>query len=109
MKNKTAILGTAHKLREGSAAVNVRNIFRGRNNITSNTNCKYRTAAALCTVLYNINTVCFLCIIVNIVHTGDDKDNNNNNNNNNNNVGLKIFAITILGCLSLLNHSFLSV
>ena len=29
--------------------------------------------------------VCFRYIIVNTVHTGDDKDNNNNNNNNNNN------------------------
>ena len=31
------------------ANVNVQNIFHGRNNVTSNTNCKYRTAATLYT------------------------------------------------------------
>jgi hypothetical protein len=32
------------------ANVKVRNIFHGRNNITCNTNCKYRTAATLYTL-----------------------------------------------------------
>ena len=34
----------------GSADVKVQNIFRGRNNITCSTDCKYRTAATLYTV-----------------------------------------------------------
>jgi hypothetical protein len=34
----------------GSAYVKVQNIFHGRNNITYNTNCKYRTAATLNTL-----------------------------------------------------------
>jgi len=34
----------------GSADVKVQNIFQGRNIITCSTDCKYRTAAALCTV-----------------------------------------------------------
>jgi hypothetical protein len=47
----TAILGNAHTHTHtqthtaGSANVKARNIFRGRNNITCSTNCKYRTAA----------------------------------------------------------------
>ena len=35
----------------GSADVKVQNIFHGRNNITCSTDCKYRTAATLCTVV----------------------------------------------------------
>jgi hypothetical protein len=35
---------------EGSANVKVQNIFHRRNNITCNTNCKYRTAATLNTL-----------------------------------------------------------
>jgi len=46
---KTAILGTVHKLR-GSADLKVQNIFCWRNNITCSTDCKYRTAATLYTV-----------------------------------------------------------
>jgi len=46
---KTAILGTAHKLR-GSANVKVQNIFQGRNNITCSANCEYRTAVTLYTI-----------------------------------------------------------
>jgi len=34
----------------GSANVKIQNIFHGRNNITCSTDCKYRTAATLCTV-----------------------------------------------------------
>jgi hypothetical protein len=34
----------------GSAKVKVQNIFHGRNNITCNTNGKYRTAATLYTI-----------------------------------------------------------
>jgi hypothetical protein len=34
----------------GSANVKVQNIFHGQHNITCSTNCKYRTAAALCTL-----------------------------------------------------------
>ena len=49
LKKKTAVLGTAHILR-GSADVKVRNLFHGRNNITCNTSCKYRTAATLYTL-----------------------------------------------------------
>jgi hypothetical protein len=31
--------------------------------------------------MYPRNMVCFRCIIVHILHKGDNKDNNNNNNN----------------------------
>ena len=34
----------------GSANVRIQNIFHGRNNITCNTNCKYRTVATLNTL-----------------------------------------------------------
>ena len=39
----------------GSANVKVQNIFHGRNNITRSINCKYRTAATLCTL-----EICFI-------------------------------------------------
>jgi hypothetical protein len=45
----TAILCTAHILRK-SSDVKAQNTFHGRNNITCSINCKYRTAATLCTV-----------------------------------------------------------
>ena len=47
---KTAILGTAH---EPSKITNVKvqSIFHGRNNITWSSNCKYRTAATLYTLV----------------------------------------------------------
>ena len=60
----------------------MQNIFQGRNNITCSTDCKYRTAATLCTLdtYSNLNTL----------HKGDNKDDDDdddddNNNNNNNN------------------------
>ena len=37
-----------------SANVKVQNIFRGRNNITCSANCKYRTAATLCTLKHGL-------------------------------------------------------
>ena len=49
------------------------NVFHGRYNIPCGTNCKYRTAAPLC-------TLCFTYVTVNTVRTGDSKDNNNNSN-----------------------------
>ena len=49
--------GTAEKNHFGhcahtveSADVKIQNIYHGRNNITCSTNCKYRTAAVLCTL-----------------------------------------------------------
>jgi hypothetical protein len=70
-----------------SANVKVQNIFHGRNNITSSTNCKYRTAATL--YVYPRNMVCFSYIIISAIHEcnnkDDDDDDDNNNNNNNNN------------------------
>jgi hypothetical protein len=39
-----------HTHTAGSDDVKVQNIYRVRNNITSSTNCKYRTAATLCTL-----------------------------------------------------------
>ena len=65
----------------GSANVKAQNIFHGWNNITSRTNCKYRTAGTLCTVetwfvyVYKENTL----------HKGDNKDYDNDHDNNNNN------------------------
>jgi hypothetical protein len=42
---KTSILGISHTVE--SANLKVQNMFHGRNNITCNTNCKYRRAATL--------------------------------------------------------------
>jgi len=47
---KTAILGTAHKLRKVLMLRYRTHEFHGRNNISCSTNCKYRTAAKLCTL-----------------------------------------------------------
>ena len=59
------------------------------NNITCGANCKYRTAAALCTV----ETVCLRYVIVNSVRNGDnrdDDDDDDDNNNNNNRRGAAV-------------------
>jgi ureidoglycolate hydrolase len=44
-----------------SANVKVQNIFHGQNNKTCGTNCKYRTAATIYTVVF---MVCFRYVIV---------------------------------------------
>ena len=52
----------------GSENVKVQNIFHGRNNITCSTDCKYRTAATLCTL--NTSTrLCYRCVIVTVTVT----------------------------------------
>jgi hypothetical protein len=88
-----------------SANVKVQNIFHKRNNITCSTNCKYKTAATLCTLE---TWICFRYIIVNTLHKGnnkggcddddDDDDHHhhhNNNNNNNNNTEACVIKITV--------------
>jgi hypothetical protein len=52
-----------------------------KNNVTRNTNSKYRTAATL--YIQEIWFVSGVYIIINTLHK-DDKYNNNSNNNNNN-------------------------
>ena len=50
-KGTTEISQIGHcTLTAGSADVKVQNIFNRRNNITCSTDCKYRTAAKLCTL-----------------------------------------------------------
>jgi hypothetical protein len=75
-------------LTAGSADVKVQNILNMGINITCSTNCKYRTAATLCTVeTWFVSSVynCKYCInmITNNYNDDDDDDNNNNNNNDN--------------------------
>ena len=55
-----------------SANVKVQNIFNGRNNITSRTNCKHRISA---TTIYPKNMGYFRCIIVNTLHKGEKRIN----------------------------------
>jgi len=60
--------------------VESQNIFDGRNNMTCSTNCKYRTAATLCT----IETRVFQVYNCKYLHKGDntiDDDDYDNNNN----------------------------
>ena len=47
-----------------------------KNNITCSTNCKYRTAATLCTLE---RSFLFMYIIVNTLYKGDNKDDDKNN------------------------------
>jgi hypothetical protein len=71
-----------------SANIKVQNIIHGRNNITCSTNCKYRTAAKLCTL-----ETWLVSGFVNTLHKGgdkdeddDDDDDDDDDNNNNNNI-----------------------
>jgi hypothetical protein len=47
---KTAILGTAHYVQRKVLMLKCKTYFTGRNNITCSTDCKYRTAATVCTI-----------------------------------------------------------